>query len=76
MQAAVLDGVDLAVDALEQDALAEHDLPAAFALGELPAEERRIPVIAESEIGLEVGAPGPPRYGFALGGEGVVILRR
>ena len=70
VQAAILDGVDLAVDALEQDALAEHDLAAAFALGQLVAEECRVPVVAESELGLEVGPPRPPRCGFALAGEG------
>src|SRR5262249_41793608 len=59
MRAAILDGVNAAVDALEQDAFAEHLLAAAFALRQLATEEGRVPVIAEAEARFEIGAPGP-----------------
>src|SRR5262249_28729478 len=74
VRAAILDGVDLAVDTFEQNALAEHHLPATLALRQLTAEERRIPVIAEPEARLEIGPPGPAADVAALSRTSAVVL--
>src|SRR4029077_6579172 len=57
----IFDGVDAAVDALEQDPLTEQLLAAALTLRQLSAEEWRVPVIAKAEFSLEVRTPTPCR---------------
>src|SRR5262249_61985129 len=74
--AAILDRVNPSIDALEQDAFAEHLLSAALPLGQLAAEERRVPVIAEAEARLEVSPPWPAPDLAALGrGRGLAFRR-
>src|SRR5581483_2007188 len=68
MQAPVLNGMDLAVDAAEEDPLAQHrhnldvldrvaGLRAHVGLHEVVTVERRVPVVAEAELGVNIDLP-------------------
>src|SRR5215475_1751069 len=74
MRATVLDGVDPAFGALEQDALAEHDLATALALCQLATKECRVPVVAEPKTRLEIGTPWPARMIAAAGSWSGLVL--
>jgi hypothetical protein len=56
VRAPVLDRASLAVDETDEDLLAEQRHGLCRLVLELAAEERRVPVIAEPDLGFEVGA--------------------
>src|SRR6187401_2806073 len=62
MRAAVFQRVDLPVDALEGDPLAQDVLALDLALPELVAEQGGIPVVAKATRRAEVRLPGLPAH--------------
>jgi hypothetical protein len=56
VRAAVLDRIESAVDAPDEDLLAERRRGLRLVALELVGEQRRVPVVAEAELGFEVGS--------------------